>query len=81
MATVEIKKIEIKIDKKIINLSLEQAKELKFTLDNLFQKAAYYPYYPAFRPDHIVEDFQWPYTTTDYNTSGGTVFVNIRAEG
>ena len=61
MASVKIKKVEIKIDKKTINLSLEQAKELKAALDDLFQKNNYYPYFPYYP---VYSDRQWTYTTS-----------------
>jgi len=69
MPSVKIKKIEIVIDKKTINLSLEQAKELKAALDDLFQEpvVCYYPGYPH----------EWSYTTSDLK-SNGTISLNIQ---
>jgi len=67
MSEVKIKKIEIKVGKKTINLSLEQAKELKGALDDLFQQPVtwYYPYTTT----------PWTYTTTD--VSCGTLNPEI----
>jgi len=44
-----IEKIILKIDKKEIELTIEQAKELKEELDKLFGKTKYIPYpiYPS----------------------------------
>ena len=39
----EIQKIKIKIDKKEIDLSLEEARELKQLLEDLFGKVEYIP--------------------------------------
>lgn len=77
MSEVKIKKIEIKIDKKTITLSLEQAKELKAALDDLFQQPAtwYYPTYPCQHP--YVSDYQWSYTAGDLK-SDGTISLNIQ---
>ena len=80
MADVKIKKIEIKIDKKTINLSLNQAKELKAALDDLFKQEAYYPYYSVY-PQHYIGDYQWSYTTGgEDNTSGGIAILNLTAK-
>lgn len=49
MPEVKIKKIEIKIDKKTISLSVEQARALKAALSDLF------PYIPA--------HYEYTYTT------------------
>ena len=74
MSEVKIKNVEIKIDKKTINLSLEQAKELKAALDDLFQPSPVW-YYPVYSPQP-----QWDYTYeigTDPNA--GNICLNISA--
>jgi len=76
MSEIEIKTVEIKIGEKTIKLSLEQARELKGALNDLFPDPGYswvvpawpiYPIYPLCQPDD-------PYTT------GGTE-VNEQIDG
>ena len=78
--SVKIKKIEIKINKKTIILSLEQARELKGALDDLFPvyPQPYYPVYPPYQP-YYVGDYQWSYTTNN-TEDDGTIYLNITAK-
>jgi hypothetical protein len=62
-----IKKIVIEINKKTIEFTPEQAKELYYELDKLYgPREKYYPIYPYYPP------VTYPYTWTTY-TSGDTI--------
>jgi hypothetical protein len=67
-----IKKIVIEINKKTIEFTPEQAKELYFELDKLFgPRHTYYPIYPYYP---VTKPYVWYGTTwygTTYTSSGG----------
>jgi len=75
MAEIKIKSVEIKIGQKTIKISLEQARELKGALNDLFPDLVYYPIiptcpvYPSCLP--------WTYTTDVDGSIDGTVGLNI----
>jgi len=70
MSKAKIKKIEIKIGKKILSLSLKQAKELKGALDELF-----FTY-----PQPCVDGYEWWYTMGNAVTNSGTISLNISSK-
>ena len=69
MSEIRIKSVEIKIGEKTIKLSLEQAKDLKGALNDLFPDPAYpwavpiYPIYPIYPTEQ-------PYYSGTYTTGG-----------
>lgn len=72
MKKVEMVKITLKIGDSMFELSLEEAKELKATLDKVFcekeiQYVPTYPYYPPYEPCRV-----W-YGSTTGSSIPGTV--------
>ena len=67
--TVKIKKIKIEIDGKILDLTKEQAIQLKGILEDMYgQKEVVYPVYPSPTwpwPRSTWYYDQWTYTTND----------------
>ena len=66
-----IKKIVIEINKKTIEFTPEQAKELYYELDKLFgTQNKYYPTYPYYYP--VTKPYLW-YGTVGTSLSGDTI--------
>ena len=80
MNNVAISKIEVTINKKTLELTLEEAKELKEILNEVFEKAM--PVVPVVEPvpqpiyipnPQPYRWYQWEITCTDPNSTTGTL--------
>lgn len=71
MSKISIKKIEIEIDKKIISLTLDQAKELKRILNDTFAEPAYHGY-PIVTPPWDKPHEPFYYDQWKIKSCGGT---------
>jgi hypothetical protein len=64
---VSIERINLRIGKKDIPLTLDEARDLKDALEDLFGHVTYYPTYPVYP---YTWHYHGPYWASTYSTSG-----------